>query len=229
MKVTRIIISAFFGLAISCSQRDVTPGNQPNVTALSTADVNVVAANNDFAFNLFRDIQKQNENTNVFISPLSVSMALGMAMNGASATTRQSILNTIQFGSLQSLDVDKAFKDLSTILTTTDRTTQMDLANSVWYSQQLTVRDSFATDIQQYYDGKVQSLDFTSPSSPQIINSWVATKTNNQIKNLISSIEPADVMFLITWCTLKGPGQPLLIHPKPKAEHSSERMESRDP
>jgi serine protease inhibitor len=204
MRLLHIISPACFVVLVACRQGDVAPGNSPDLATLSTAEVNVVKANNDFSFNLFRDIQKQNENSNVFISPLSVSMALGMAMNGASATTQQSILSTIQFGSLSPLEVDQAFKDLTNLLTHTDRTTQIDLANSVWYSQQFTVRDSFATDIQQYYDGKIQALDFASPSSSQIINSWIASKTNNQIKDLVVSIEPAEVMFLVNAVYFKG-------------------------
>jgi serine protease inhibitor len=164
MKTLKSLLLASLLSFSSCTHHDIEPGNISNLQPLSSAEVDVSSANNDFAFNLFRDIQNQNAGTNLFISPLSVSMALGMAMNGASSSTQQSILNTIQFGSLQPIAVDQAFKDLSGLLTSMDRTVEIDLANSVWYDKKYTVIDTFAMTMQNYYGGTVQaSISLTPP------------------------------------------------------------------
>jgi hypothetical protein len=55
---------------------------------LSIAEGKLIEADNRFAFKLFREINRQAGDSNVFISPLSVAMALGMTYNGAAGTTQ---------------------------------------------------------------------------------------------------------------------------------------------
>ena len=191
-----------FALA-SCVSHDLQPDNRPNLRALSAEEVTVSAANNDFGFNLFRNLEQQNSG-NMFISPLSVGMALGMTLNGASPATQESILKTIEFGNLQPSEVNQAYKDLTGLLTSMDRTVEMDMANSIWYKKELTVKGPFASVIQNYYSGTIQGLDFSDPSSVKTINQWVEGKTKNKIKNLLSEIDPNAVMFLINAIYFKG-------------------------
>ena len=191
-----------FALA-SCVSHDLRPDNRPNLRALSAEEVTVSAANNDFGFNMFRNLEQQNPG-NMFISPLSVGMALGMTLNGASPATQESILKTIEFGNLQPSEVNQAYKDLTGLLTSMDRTVEMDMANSIWYKKELTVKGPFASVIQNYYSGTIQGLDFSDPSSVKTINQWVEGKTKNKIKNLLSEIDPNAVMFLINAIYFKG-------------------------
>ena len=47
--------------------------------ALSIQEQDVVSASNDFAFRLLREVaREETEGTNLFLSPLSISMALGI-------------------------------------------------------------------------------------------------------------------------------------------------------
>ena len=55
--------------------------------ALSASETKIVSASNEFAFDLFRTGNVAQHKSNVFISPLSASMALGMTANGANGTT----------------------------------------------------------------------------------------------------------------------------------------------
>lgn len=197
----------FFGillLSISCSHHDAAPDNKPNLQPLTATERVVASANNDFAFTLFRQVQNGANNTNIFISPLSVTMALAMTMNGASESTRESILQVLDFGNASPEDVDEACKDLTATLTSMDRTVQLGLANSVWYNQRFAVRDSFATIIKNYFDGTTQGLNFSDPNSVKTINNWVASKTNNLIKNLIDRLTEDEVMLLINTIYFKG-------------------------
>ena len=75
---------------------------------LSVAENELVQADNRFAFKLFREINTQDETgDNVFISPLSVAMALGMAYNGAAGTTRDAMQETLE---LQGLSLQEIFR-----------------------------------------------------------------------------------------------------------------------
>ena len=71
-----------------------TPGTTVDTTRHITPVVPVelkkaekVARDNAFTFDLFRAVRKHSTDANVFISPLSVSMALNMTLNGAVGAT----------------------------------------------------------------------------------------------------------------------------------------------
>src|SRR5689334_18778930 len=197
-----LVVTCLFALA-ACQNDDVVPDNTPNLRSLSAAEVTVSSASNGFAFNLFQKLQSQ-EPENTFISPISVSMALAMTMNGAEGETQQSILNTIDFKDLSAADVNQGYRDLTALLLSMDRKVQLGIANSVWYSNQYHIKQAFSAAIEEYYDGKVGALDFSNPSSKNTINGWVEDKTNKRIKNLIDAVRPEEVMFLVNAIYFKG-------------------------
>ncbi|MBX2963992.1 MAG: serpin family protein [Cyclobacteriaceae bacterium] len=187
----------------ACEETAVTPDNPPNLRTLSAAERQASKSSNDFAFNLFRNLPSDPAD-NSFISPLSVSMALGMLLNGTDGEVRQSILNTIDFNDFTAEEVNAGFHDLTDLLLSMDKKVNFGLANSVWYRLGLTVNSSFASVIENYYDGKIMGLDFDNPTSKDVINNWVESKTNNRIKNLIQQINPDHVMFLVNAIYFKG-------------------------
>ncbi|MBS1681505.1 MAG: serpin family protein [Bacteroidetes bacterium] len=187
-----------------CAYDGETPDNNPNLRPLSAAEQTVSAANNNFAFNLFQTIRNNSDGSNVFISPLSVTTALAMTMNGACDSTQQSILKVLKFGNYSPQQVDQACKDLTSLLTSMDRTVSLGLANSVWSNQRYSVRDSFATTIKNYFDGTVQGLNFSDPNSAKHINSWIESKTNHLIKNMIESTTEDEAMLLVNAIYFKG-------------------------
>jgi serine protease inhibitor len=189
-------------LFVTCSTVEPEPSNEPNLRTLSTTENTIVNSSNEFAFTLFN--QTQSAESNYFLSPLSVGIALGMTLNGAEGETKQGILNTIQFGDLTAAEVNRGYADLTSLLSGMDRTVSMNIANSVWYKQELSVKTNFKSIIESDYKGAVQGLDFTSPASKDIINGWVANKTNNKINDVIQQIDASIVMFLINAIYFKG-------------------------
>src|SRR5690242_250129 len=104
----------------SCNTSPVVPDNKPNLRALSATEETVSAANNDFALTFFRALRQGSENQNIFVSPLSVTLALSMAMNGASDSTQHSILRLLKFGNATPAEVNQACMDLTSLLTSMD-------------------------------------------------------------------------------------------------------------
>src|SRR5690606_37095721 len=203
MRMKRFVLILPLLVVAACQETAITPDNPPNLRTLSAAERQASKSSNDFAFNLFRNLPTDPAD-NSFISPLSVSMALGMLLNGADGEVRESILNTIDFKDFTAEEVNAGFRDLTELLLSMDRKVNFGLANSVWYRQELTVNNSFASVIENYYDGKIMGLDFESPASKNVINSWVESKTNNRIKDLIKEINPDHVMFLVNAIYFKG-------------------------
>ncbi|OQX89547.1 MAG: hypothetical protein B6D65_02660, partial [candidate division Zixibacteria bacterium 4484_93] len=55
---------------------------------LHSVDEEIISANTLFGFNLFSELVREDAGKNVFISPLSISIALGMTYNGAAGKTQ---------------------------------------------------------------------------------------------------------------------------------------------
>jgi serine protease inhibitor len=62
---------------------------------LKPVEVRLVEADNRFGSGLFKEIISREKNSNVFVSPLSVALALGMAYNGAAGETKDAMQQTL--------------------------------------------------------------------------------------------------------------------------------------
>ncbi|TWJ01570.1 serpin B [Mucilaginibacter frigoritolerans] len=83
-----ILCSFLIGFA-SCKKSNVNPHSGPGKDlVLSAIEQQKVTYDNAFTLKLFKNLDSANTtNYNLFVSPLSVSFALGMTSNGANGTT----------------------------------------------------------------------------------------------------------------------------------------------
>lgn len=185
--------------------RDFSPLSvEVPVRELTSSEKVLVNSGNSFGFELFQEVVRIEKNKNVFISPLSVAMALAMTYNGASGETEEAMRTTLGFASLTREQVNEAFKSLTFLLLNLDRSVTLQIANSIWYRQGYTVEPEFVSLNREYFDALVQGLDFNSPNAPNVINDWVDQNTNGKIKKIIDSIDPLTMMFLINAIYFKG-------------------------
>lgn len=91
-----------------------------------------VAQDNAFATELLANIIKVTDEKNVFISPLSVSIALGMARNGANGTTRSEMETALKMSGLTSDQINEYYKIMLDSLPAADENTKINIANSIW-------------------------------------------------------------------------------------------------
>src|SRR5258708_7311714 len=102
---------------------------------LTSAETQLVHSNSAFAFKLFQAIAARDTSKNVFFSPLSVGMALGMTYNGAAGATRDSMAKTLELGGLTLQQVNESYQSVINLLQNLDPQVQYALANSIWYRQ----------------------------------------------------------------------------------------------
>jgi serpin B len=171
---------------------------------LSAGEGKLISASNAFAFDLLKVVNTSDRGANVFISPLSASMALGMTMNGAAGTTYDAMHSTLRFGDLSRTEVNESYKSLIDLLRGLDKSTQFLIANSIWYEQTWPFRQEFLTESKSYFDAEVKGLDLTKPASADAINSWVSEATSKKIPKIIDSFDGDEVMFLINAIYFKG-------------------------
>jgi serine protease inhibitor len=172
--------------------------------ALTGSESKVIAGSNDFAFDLFRAGNLAQHKANVFISPLSASMALGMTANGANGATYDEMRTALRLGGATREDVDGGYKSLIALLRGLDPGTDFKIVNSIWYEQTFPFNASFLDESKLYFDAQVQALDFRNPSAVTTINSWVNAQTNSRIPKILDSIDSTEVMFLVNAIYFKG-------------------------
>jgi len=165
----------------------------------------LVKSDNKFGFKVFKEIVKGERDKNVFISPLSISMALGMTYNGANGSTQEAMQKTLELSGLTLQEINESYESLIESLTNLDPKVKFQIANSIWYREAFPVEDEFIDINKTYFDAQVSGLDFSAPSAPNIINGWVNDKTNGKISKIVDDvINPLTVMFLINAIYFKG-------------------------
>ncbi len=152
---------------------------------------------NAFAFDLFRVTYGSTDDANVFMSPLSVNMALSMTLNGAKGATLEEMKNVLRAKKYSLDDINEYNKSLREALMDVDPHTTLSIANSIWHHNTVTVKNSFALVNKEYYNAVVKALDFNSPDAVDQINSWVSEQTNNKIPRIMDRISADNKMCLI--------------------------------
>jgi serpin B len=181
----------------------------PALTALprdlTSAERSILGASNAFSFALWKRVNLAQKDTNVFVSPLSASFSLGMAMNGAANQTLDDMRTGLQFGTTPLADINAGYKSLIALLTSLDKTVTMEIANSIWYRNTFPFNQSFLDDGANYFGATIKPLDFADvAASLSAINGWVNTQTKGKIPTILDKIESDNVMFLINAIYFKG-------------------------
>jgi serpin B len=209
--ITRRTVTAALALSAACSSATgpSDDGGRPATLdalprSLSVAERKLVDAGNDFSFSLFRRLSTAQKDSNVFTSPLSASLALGMTMNGAAGNTYDELRGALAFGSASQTEVNEGYKSLMALLRGLDPTVDVRIANSIWYASGFPVNQSFLDAGRSWFGAEVSALDFASPSAVSTINSWVSTATAAKIPTIIDEIRQEQVMFLINAIYFKG-------------------------
>jgi serine protease inhibitor len=166
--------------------------------ALTAAELEVIRGSNIFAMDLLRQsVTSRPEAANVFLSPLSASMALGMTMNGAAGQTWTQMRGMLGFEGLEEPAINEAYRALIDLLLDLDPAVTFGLGNSIWTRLGLAVIPDFYDRVREYFGAEVQELDFSDPATLEIINGWVEDATHGRIDEILGEIGPNDVMYLI--------------------------------
>ena len=172
---------------------------------LTPAEQSIIEASNDFSFALFGKVSAAQPGANMFLSPLSASMSLGMALNGAGGSTYDEMRAALRFGSATQHDIDAGYHSLIALLTSLDPGVQLQVANSIWYDRTFPFAPAFLDTTSTYFDAEVQPLDFNDASgSLSAINGWVSARTHGKIPSILTSIASNDVMYLLNAVYFKG-------------------------
>lgn len=199
-----VLVGAMIPALVACADNPVEP--ERPLTKLPrplTASENaVIHANNGFAFELLREVAEPGQN--VFVSPLSVSMALGMALNGAAGETFEAVRSGLRLPDLAMDEINEGYRGLRDLLFRLDPSVEIAVANSMWMRQGYTFEARFSDAIRTYFDARAQTLDFADPGARQTINGWVKDQTRGRIESIVQEINRDIILFLLNAVYFEG-------------------------
>ena len=157
----------------------------------------------DFAVRLLQGTYPTIQQTNVLVSPLSALFALALAGAGAAGDTLS------QLGTATGMDIDSLATYLGAcvrrisgedLYDTQQKGDALALkcANSIWLrsSDDLSVSEDYLAACKDSFDAQAFSAPFDPPTAEDI-NSWVSSKTDGMIDQLVDRIAADDQLFLI--------------------------------
>ena len=169
--------------------------------SLTPAAEDVVAANNDFAMDLYAKIKNDPNQAgkNIFFSPFSVSSALAMLYAGARGNTKKQMGTVLKLDSVKG-DIHDGFHQLFVAFNDPTNNYTLQVANAMYGSQNYTFLQAYLTLVSQSYLSQLKTMNFAgNPEACRMdINKWVAAHTNQKIKELLPKLSiTADTVFVL--------------------------------
>jgi len=145
----------------------------------------VVEGNGKFALALYSELRGQAGN--LFLSPFSISTALGMTHSGARGQTAEQMAAVLRLPADRA-QADSGFAALIKGLQAGGKggAYQLNIANGLWAEKEYPFLPSFVTTLRSDYGADVEQADFLhhAESVSAAINSWVERNTQGKIKDL---------------------------------------------
>jgi serpin B len=169
----------------------------------------MTTAGNTFAARLYKELADTHAGKNLFLSPISIQVALAMCAVGAKGETRRVLADLI--GAPE--NVDEQNRQYASLLKSIhgdgQRPFQLVTANALWGQQGYGFKAAFQEAIADFYDGALHVVDFrTQPDKAvKTINAWVSDKTSAKINELINRdlIDKDTCLILTNAIYFKGP------------------------
>jgi serpin B len=163
--------------------------------------------NTAFACELYARLKGAGD-ANVFFSPYSISTALAMTSAGARGETDAQMVKALHFEP-DPAKRHAAFAAMEADLNAVQKEgrVKLSVANSLWPQQGYPLLESFLKLTKQCYGASVTPLDFREPEPARTtINTWVAEKTNQKIKNLMpaGTLDAMTRLVLVNAIYFKG-------------------------
>lgn len=187
----------FAGCAGQVSAAELTAEITANKVSGKSADDKFTKSQFEFYTKLFKACVKERKNESVFISPLSVQLALAMTGNGASGETKTQIEKLLG-GAIPLDELNEYLYSYVNSLGSADEY-KVKIANSLWLrddENRLQAENDFLQKCCNYYSAEVFKAPFDSQTVKDM-NSWVSDKTDGMIKEIIDKISSEDIMFLL--------------------------------
>ena len=199
--LTTVISAALFlsacGTVQAPTKKEETKPDKISVSFGGDDYLKLRAPTNDLGTQLIQKAVPDDEG-NVFVSPVSLLMALSMLQNGAEGQTRNEIVEAMQAAGMDAETINRANASLLEQLQASDDELTLTTANSIWLNDTYTLQAEFKQITQDYFLADAQEIDSTDPKSVDRMNEWVQQATNKKIKEIVQGpLDDNVVMYLL--------------------------------
>ena len=177
---------SFVVLSFAVPPTRASDDSQPPDPAQIEAARPSASALSDFGLKLTVDMAAKQPRENVFVSPLSIFLALSMAETGSDGKTRSAIRHGLAVP--ENLNEDQLHNSASALLKSLHAQTgvQLAIANALWSDRSLPLSPQYVERCKKLFAAQATSLNFHEPSSANTINDWVSQNTRGKIPNIVS-------------------------------------------
>lgn len=160
----------------------------------------------DYAYVLFAKATEASQaEENVLISPLSAFLALAMTSQGAQGDTAEAFQQCFQ--GLTPAEQRTLSAYLIHRLTTLKGDTELHIANSIWCDDEISVREDFISQVEQYFGADIIAEDLQGKYAVDKVNRWLGNQTEEKITNMIEDLPQDAVMLLVNTLYLNAKWQ----------------------
>lgn len=148
---------------------------------------------NAFAFDFYRFVTEQQDG-NLIYSPTSIELAFSMVYAGARGETESQMADVLgllpqddQHLAANGLDGHLASLGESETVSEEGEPFQLSIANSIWGQQDYPFEEAFLKTLAEHYGAGMSVVDFEreAEAARQLINDWIADRTQGQIEDMI--------------------------------------------
>ena len=174
--------------------------------ALSAADKGVRDASNSFGLTVFgKLLEAADSERDILFSPLSLSLALSMAAEGAAGDTYDQFCKVLGLGESSREDLGAFYEKMIAGLVEADKSVSFTSSNSLWAAKSLGLKEAYAELLAKSFAAESFSVDFSLPETLGMINDWCATKTDGKIQKMLDEVDEMTRLILINALLFKAP------------------------
>lgn len=162
-------------------------------------------ASNSFGIEVFRNVYKDALGKDVICSPFSLSMALAMSAQGAKADTWNQFAAVLNWGNASKEDIADYYKAMISGLAKADPAVGFGNESSVWITSNYVIKPDYKKTLSSYFSAESYETDFSKAASVDLINNWVASKTEGKITQMLTELDPQTRLLLLNALLFKGP------------------------
>ncbi|CAN7936930.1 unnamed protein product [Ixodes hexagonus] len=168
----------------------------------------LTVVNNRFGLRLLK-ILPSPPHENVFFSPYSVSIAMGMTFMGAMRETRQELSQGMGYSAagLRDSDVLGAYTLQTNRLRALQSNSTLDLFNAAAIDKSLGLLGTYEAQLKGAFNAELIEVDFQNEgqAAVDVINQWVNRKSGQTIQSLFDApLDPDTVLVLLNAIYFKG-------------------------
>lgn len=190
--IKRILSFACLPLVLAGCSSDETAGPSagpnPDWTLTRTLDLTdsdreTTDKLNEFSHRLMAEAQAESAEGEFCISPLSVSIYLGMLANGTVGEGHDQIMDALGTDDIAGLN--SLYKKFMHYLPCEENGSCVWIANRFWVNRNRSVPDAFCAVAAEVFNAGVEYVDFGSSRTVPAINRWVSDNTRGLIPSLL--------------------------------------------